>query len=104
MRSSRCDVCGQTLYVENVENVENSVCVGCGSAVGHSRSDRDLRALGEKLTPCVDLDLSGCTWIPVVGAGDLYPFVLAPAVFDKPERVSDLVVARASRTSGVAVA
>lgn len=60
MRSFTCPGCNQTLFFEN------SVCLGCGQAVGYSRAQRDLILLGDELTPCVNLDLNGCNWIPDV--------------------------------------
>jgi hypothetical protein len=58
VRSFSC-VCGQTL------SFENSVCLNCGRAVGYSRAERDMRPL-DGLSPCVNLNLNGCNWIPDV--------------------------------------
>ncbi len=58
MRSFTC-VCGQTLAYEN------TVCLRCGRALGYSRVEHDLRPL-DGLTPCANLDLNGCNWIPEV--------------------------------------
>ena len=58
MRSFSCRGCGQTLYFEN------SVCVACDAAVGYSRTERDMLLLGDDFSPCVNLDLNGCNWIP----------------------------------------
>lgn len=66
MRSFACDVCGQRLYFEN------SVCVSCGSAVGYSRVERDFKVLADRFTPCVNLNLSGCNWIPDVAGGQCF--------------------------------
>ncbi|GAA1932132.1 zinc-binding metallopeptidase family protein [Nocardioides marmoribigeumensis] len=60
MRSFTCPGCGQTLFFEN------SVCLGCGQAVGYSRTERTLLLLGDTFTPCLNLDLNGCNWIPDV--------------------------------------
>lgn len=60
MRSFSCPNCGQTLFFEN------SVCLGCGRAVAYSRAERDLVLLGDTTTPCTNLDLNGCNWIPDV--------------------------------------
>lgn len=56
MRSFTC-VCGQTLYFPN------SICVRCGRSVGYSRVQQDMIPL-EDFTPCANLDLNGCNWIP----------------------------------------
>jgi hypothetical protein len=66
MRSFTCRRCGQTLYFEN------SVCVACGAAVGYSRVERDLIPLGDDFTPCVNLDLNGCNWIPDVAGAQCF--------------------------------
>jgi hypothetical protein len=60
MRSFTCPGCGQTLFFEN------SVCLACGEAVGYSRTERTLLLLGDTFTPCANLDLNGCNWIPDV--------------------------------------
>jgi len=59
VRAFTCPSCGQSLFFEN------SVCLRCGSAVGYDRAARDLVLLGDR-SPCVNLDLNGCNWIPVV--------------------------------------
>ena len=59
MRSFSCPGCGQSLFFDN------SVCLGCGHAVGYVRATRDLELLGDR-SPCVNLDLNGCNWIPEV--------------------------------------
>ena len=59
MRAFTCETCGQPVYFEN------SVCVTCGSALGWSRTEQRLRVLGD-WTPCANLGLSGCNWIPDV--------------------------------------
>jgi hypothetical protein len=59
MRSFSCPGCGQTLFFEN------SVCLGCGAAVGYARVERTLVLLGDR-RPCLNLDLNGCNWIPEV--------------------------------------
>lgn len=59
MRSFTC-TCGQTLYFEN------SLCVRCGNAVGYSRVEQDMLVLGDAFSPCPNLDLNGCNWIPDV--------------------------------------
>lgn len=66
MRSFTCDVCGQTLYYEN------SVCVSCGSAVGYSRTERCFKVLGDELTPCLNLNLAGCNWVPDVAGAQCF--------------------------------
>ena len=60
MRSFTCPGCGQTLFFEN------SVCLACGQAVGYSRAERTLLLLGDTFSPCLNLDLNGCNWIPDV--------------------------------------
>ena len=60
MRAFTCPRCGQSLFFEN------SVCLRCGSAVGYDRSARDLVLLEDR-SPCVNLDLNGCNWIPDEG-------------------------------------
>ena len=59
MRSFGCPGCGQALFFEN------SVCLGCGQAVGYVRATRTMELLGER-SPCANLDLNGCNWIPDV--------------------------------------
>ncbi|MFT4011530.1 MAG: putative zinc-binding metallopeptidase [Nocardioidaceae bacterium] len=70
MRRFECPVCTQTLYFEN------SVCVSCGSTVGYSRVENRMLALdlqpAGQLTPCVNLDLNGCNWIPDVAGQECF--------------------------------
>lgn len=66
MRSFSCPTCGQNLYFEN------SLCIRCGSAVGYSRVERQMLVVGEELTPCANLDLNGCNWIPEVAGGECF--------------------------------
>lgn len=67
MRAFSCRVCDNPLYFEN------SVCVSCGTELGYSREEHDIVPLGEDKTyvdsdgstwhVCVNLPLSGCTWL-----------------------------------------
>ena len=57
MRAFSCPRCGQSLFFEN------SVCLGCGSSVGYLRAGRDLVLLEDR-SPCANLELNGCNWIP----------------------------------------
>jgi hypothetical protein len=66
MRPFTCGTCGQRLYFEN------SVCVSCGSAVGYVRDRRDMVVLTDGLTPCANLDLNGCNWVPDVAGGQCF--------------------------------
>ncbi|QWC83784.1 putative zinc-binding peptidase [Nocardioidaceae bacterium] len=60
MQPFTCPVCDATLYFEN------SVCVTCQSPVAYARADRAFVALTDGLTPCVNLDLNGCNWLPEI--------------------------------------
>ncbi len=73
MKACSCRNCGNDLFFEN------SVCVGCGSELGYSRSEQNIVPLdgegvyvdsgGVSWHVCRNLDLSGCTWL-VQTAGD----------------------------------
>ncbi len=76
MRSFRCRVCESRLFFEN------SVCVSCGSALGYSREERAIvpvddqghyvDATGRLWQVCVNLDLSGCTWLTPTPGGQCF--------------------------------
>lgn len=67
MKAFTCRVCGNPLYFEN------SLCVGCGSALGYSRAEREIVPVDEQGVyvdaagwvwhVCRNLNLSGCTWL-----------------------------------------
>lgn len=66
-------MCGNPLYFEN------SVCVGCGTALGYSRREREIvpvdshgvyvDAEGWIWHVCRNLGLSGCTWLAPLEGG-----------------------------------
>lgn len=67
MQKFLCRVCGAALYFEN------SFCIHCGTDLGYSRQERTIVPLngegiyvdqsGETWHRCVNLHLSGCTWL-----------------------------------------
>ncbi len=67
MKSFSCRRCGNALYFDN------SVCVSCGSNLGFSRAERAIVPVDSKgqyvdadglvWHVCVNLNLSGCTWL-----------------------------------------
>ncbi len=73
MKAFRCRVCDNQLHFEN------SVCVSCGSALGYSRAERAIvpldadgryvDATGLVWHVCVNLNLSGCTWLAALEGG-----------------------------------
>lgn len=73
MRAFTCRVCDSPLFFEN------SVCVSCGTALGFSRTERDLVPLdadgryvdqaGLVWHVCANLNLSGCTWLAPIEGG-----------------------------------
>ena len=73
MKAFRCRVCDNALHFEN------SVCVSCGTALGFSRAERAIvpvygdgryvDAAGLVWHVCVNLDLSGCTWLAPLEGG-----------------------------------
>ncbi len=65
MRSFTCPRCGQTLFFDN------SVCLRCGEALGYVRGARDLELLGDR-SPCLNLDLNGCNWVPDVAGAQCF--------------------------------
>jgi hypothetical protein len=56
MRGFACPSCGSPLYFEN------SICVTCGTAVGYSRTERTMVAVGGSAV-CANLNLNGCNWV-----------------------------------------
>lgn len=76
MKSYRCRVCDNALYFEN------SVCVSCGTPLGFSRAEdaivpvtksgRYVDANGLVWWVCVNLNLSGCTWLAPVEGGQCF--------------------------------
>lgn len=58
MRAFSCDSCRHPVYFEN------SVCLTCGAALGWSRAEQRIRVLEPHWSPCRDVALSGCNWIP----------------------------------------
>ncbi|MCD4533282.1 putative zinc-binding peptidase [Nocardioides sp. cx-169] len=73
MKAFRCRVCANQLYFEN------SLCVSCGTALAYSRAERAIVPVDERgryvdasglvWHVCVNLNLSGCTWLaPLEGA------------------------------------
>jgi hypothetical protein len=73
VRSFSCRVCDSPLFFEN------SLCVSCGTALGFSRSERDIVPLdpdgryvdlgGLVWHVCAHLNLSGCTWLSSLEGG-----------------------------------
>ncbi|MGO1949537.1 MAG: zinc-binding metallopeptidase family protein [Mycobacteriaceae bacterium] len=67
MKAYRCRVCSNDLFFENSE------CVGCGSTLGYSRSERDIVPVdankiytdrhGTLWFRCRNYDISRCTWL-----------------------------------------
>jgi hypothetical protein len=76
VKSYRCRVCDNPLYFEN------SVCVSCWTALAFSRSEgaivpvdetgRYVDAAGLIWHICVNLNLSGCTWLASVEGGQCF--------------------------------
>ena len=76
MKAFRCRVCDNALHFEN------SVCVSCGTALGFSRAERAIvplddhgryvDAAGLVWHVCVNLGLSGCTWLAPVEGGQCF--------------------------------
>lgn len=73
MKAFRCRVCDNSLHFDN------SLCVSCGTALGYSRSERQIvpvdehgqyvDATGLVWHVCKNLGLSGCTWLSRVPGG-----------------------------------
>ncbi|MFT4084842.1 MAG: putative zinc-binding metallopeptidase [Nocardioides sp.] len=73
MKRFGCRLCHNPLFFEN------SVCVGCGSALGYSRAEREIvpvdadgryvDASGLVWWVCHNLNTSGCTWLAPVEGG-----------------------------------
>lgn len=73
MRSFACRLCQSPLFFEN------SVCVSCGTALGFSRTERDIVPVDDAGTyvdeaglvwhVCRNLNLSGCTWLAPLEGG-----------------------------------
>ncbi|TYL49697.1 hypothetical protein FXB39_12005 [Nocardioides sp. BGMRC 2183] len=73
MKTFRCRVCGNPLYLEN------SLCYSCGSALGFSRAEREIVPLettgryvdadGLVWHRCANLTLNGCTWLAALEGG-----------------------------------
>jgi len=71
-----CRVCGSRLFFEN------SVCIGCGTALGYSRQERAIvpvdaegryvDASGLVWWRCRNLGLSGCTWLAPLQGGQCF--------------------------------
>jgi hypothetical protein len=67
MQRFTCTVCTSPLFFEN------SRCLACGTQLGFHRGERSITALdddgryvdraGQSLVRCVNLTLSGCTWL-----------------------------------------
>ena len=66
VQSFTCPVCSATLYYEN------SVCVACQTPVAYARAERAFVPLTDDLTPCVNLDLNGCNWLPEVAGAECF--------------------------------
>lgn len=73
MKSFRCRVCDNVLYFEN------SVCMSCQTVLGFSRAERAIVPVvdggryvdhtGAVWFVCVNLNLSGCTWLTAIEGG-----------------------------------
>ncbi len=67
VKAFSCRVCGNPLFFEN------SLCVSCGTALGYSRAEHEIVPVDEDgryvdaeglvWHVCVNLNLSGCTWL-----------------------------------------
>ena len=76
MKAFRCRVCDNALHFEN------SICVSCSTAIGFSRAERAIVPLDEQgryvdqaglvWHVCVNLGLSGCTWLASVEGGQCF--------------------------------
>jgi len=75
VKNFHCRNCDAALYFEN------SVCVGCGSALGYSRSEAQIVPveggvyvddLGYIWHVCRNLNLSGCTWLTTTEGGQCF--------------------------------
>lgn len=76
MKAYSCRVCGHSLYFGN------SVCVSCGTGLAYSRAEREIVPVdadgryvdteGWEWWVCVNLNLSGCTWLAEVHGGQCF--------------------------------
>ncbi|GAB4007489.1 zinc-binding metallopeptidase family protein [Nocardioides ultimimeridianus] len=76
MKAFRCRACDNPLYFEN------SLCVSCGSALGFSRAERAIVPVDEQgryvdgsgavWWVCVNLNVSGCTWLAPLEGGQCF--------------------------------
>lgn len=76
MRAYKCRRCSNPLYFEN------SVCVSCGTGLGYSREEDEIVPVGADgryidsdgliWHVCVNLNLSGCTWLAPLEGGSCF--------------------------------
>lgn len=76
MKAFRCRVCDNPLHFEN------SLCVSCRTPLGYSRAERSIVPVdltGRYVDPaglvwhvCVNLNLSGCTWLAPLAGGQCF--------------------------------